>query len=147
MNSKIGRKFYYLEKFNSWIGRKLYYSLKLYSNNFFAINQYNFISLLIWFWIFIRNNISLFKSQILQFLNHKLQELKCHLEIKLHIRISILPNEILNLGSSNLTAFNIIRWVNGTIVSLTKRLMFQVLFFFHNFLQNSLQKSFQFNFL
>ena len=31
------------------------------------------------------------------------------------------------------------RWVHGTIVSLTKRLMFPA-FFFHNFLQNSLQK-------
>ena len=31
--------------------------------------------------------------------------------------------------------------------SSTKRLMFQVLFFFHDFLQNSLQKSFQFIFL
>ena len=38
-----------------------------------------------------------------------------------------------------------IRWVAGTIVSFTKRLMFQVLFF-HIFLQNSLQKSFQFIF-
>ena len=44
----------------------------------------------------------------------------------------------------NPTIFNIIRWVAGTNDSLTKRLMFQVLFFFHNFLQNSLQKSFQF---
>ena len=35
------------------------------------------------------------------------------------------------------------RWVDGTIVSLTNRLMFRVLLFFHNFLQNSLQKSFQ----
>ena len=31
--------------------------------------------------------------------------------------------------------------------SSTKRLMFKVLFFFHDFLQNSLQKSFQFIFL
>ena len=36
---------------------------------------------------------------------------------------------------------------NGTNKSSTKRLMFQVLFFFHDFLQNSLQKSFQFIFL
>ena len=39
------------------------------------------------------------------------------------------------------------RWVAGTNDSLTKRLMFQVLFFFPDFLQNSLQKSFQFIFL
>ena len=51
------------------------------------------------------------------------------------------------MRGKNPTIFNIIRWVNGTNDSLTKRLMFQVLyFFFHNFLQNSLQKSFQFIF-
>ena len=33
---------------------------------------------------------------------------------------------------------------DGTNESLIKRLMFQVLFFFHDFLQNSLQRSFQF---
>ena len=47
----------------------------------------------------------------------------------------------------NLTIFNIICWVGGTNDSSTKRLMFQVLLFFHNFLQNSFQKSFQFIFL
>ena len=36
-------------------------------------------------------------------------------------------------------------WVDETIVSLTNCLIFQVLFFFQNFLQNSLQKSFFFN--
>ena len=36
---------------------------------------------------------------------------------------------------------------DGTNESPTKPLMFQVLFFFHNFLQNSLQKLFQFIFL
>ena len=36
---------------------------------------------------------------------------------------------------------------DGTNESSTKHLMFQVLFFFHDFLQNSLQKSFQFIFL
>ena len=41
----------------------------------------------------------------------------------------------------NLTIFNIIHWVAGTIVSLTKRLMY---YSFHNFLQNSLQKLFNF---
>ena len=38
-------------------------------------------------------------------------------------------------------------WFTGTNDSSTKRLMFQVLFFFHDFLQNSLQKWFQFIFL
>ena len=37
-------------------------------------------------------------------------------------------------------------WVDGTITSSTKCLMFQVLSFFNNFLQTSLQKSFQFFF-
>ena len=41
----------------------------------------------------------------------------------------------------------IARWLGGTNDSSTKRLMFQVLFFFRNFLQNSLQKLFQFIFL
>ena len=45
---------------------------------------------------------------------------------------------------TNQSFFNIIRWVNGPNDSATKHLMFQVLFFFHNFLQNSLQKLFQF---
>ena len=35
------------------------------------------------------------------------------------------------------------RWADGTNESSTKRLMFQVLLFFHDFLQNSLQKYFQ----
>jgi hypothetical protein len=48
--------------------------------------------------------------------------------------------------SKNLTIFNIILWVDSTNVSSTKCLTFQVLFF-HDFLQNSLQKSFQFMFL
>ena len=52
-----------------------------------------------------------------------------------------------NMPCLKSTIFNIIRWVAGTNDSSTKCLMFQVLFFFHNFLQNSLQKSFQFIFL
>ena len=36
---------------------------------------------------------------------------------------------------------------DGTNESSTKRLMFQVLLFFHDFLQNSLQKSYQFFFI
>ena len=36
---------------------------------------------------------------------------------------------------------------DGTNESSTKRMMFQALFFFHDFLQNSLQKSIQFIFL
>ena len=47
----------------------------------------------------------------------------------------------------NPTIYNVIRWFAETNDSSTKRLMFQVLFFFHNFLQNSLKKSFQFIFL
>ena len=48
----------------------------------------------------------------------------------------------------NPTIFNIIHWVAWTNDSSTKCLIFQVLFFFfHNFLQSSLQKSFQFIFL
>jgi hypothetical protein len=39
----------------------------------------------------------------------------------------------------------LVPWVAGTNDSSTKHLMFQV-FFFHNFLQNSLQKWFQFIF-
>ena len=39
----------------------------------------------------------------------------------------------------NPAIYNIICWFAGTNDSSTKRLMFQVLFFFHNFLQNSLQ--------
>ena len=58
--------------------------------------------------------------------------------------------------SKNPTIFNIICWLAESLgwmthrpsvwCSSTKRLMFQVLFFFLNFLQNSLQKSFQFFF-
>ena len=47
----------------------------------------------------------------------------------------------------NATIFNIIRWVGCTKDSLTKRLMFQVLFFFTISCKNSLQTSFQFIFL
>ena len=39
------------------------------------------------------------------------------------------------------------RWFAWTNEPATKRLIFQDLFFFHNFLQNSLQKSFQSIFL
>ena len=44
--------------------------------------------------------------------------------------------------SDNLQYDMLGRWDDGTIVSSTKRLMFQVLFFFHNFLKNSFKKSF-----
>ena len=53
----------------------------------------------------------------------------------------------LHLKSDNLQYNTLGRWIAGTNDSSTKRLMFQVLFFLHNFLQNSLQKLFQFNFL
>ena len=49
--------------------------------------------------------------------------------------------------SVNLQYNTLGRLDDGTNESSTKRLMFQVLFFFHDFLQNSLQKSFQFIFL
>jgi hypothetical protein len=48
------------------------------------------------------------------------------------------------LKSVNLQYNTLGSWVNGPNDSATKRLVFQVLLFFHNFLQNSLQKSFQF---
>ena len=47
------------------------------------------------------------------------------------------------MTSWNLTIYNIIHWLAATNDLSTKRLMFQVLFFFHDFLQNSLQKWFQ----
>jgi hypothetical protein len=46
--------------------------------------------------------------------------------------------------SDNLQYNMLVRWVAGTNDSSTKRLMFQVLFFFQNFLQNSLKELFQF---
>ena len=47
--------------------------------------------------------------------------------------------------SDNLQYNTLVRWFAGTNdSSSTKRLMFQVLSFFYNFLQNSLPKSFQF---
>ena len=52
-----------------------------------------------------------------------------------------------NQKSDNLQYNTLVCWVAGTNDSSTKRLMFQVLFFSHNFLQNSLQKSFEFIFL
>ena len=48
--------------------------------------------------------------------------------------------------SVNLQYDMLVCWFAWTNESSTKRLMFQVLFFFHNFLQNSLQKLFQFFF-
>ena len=51
------------------------------------------------------------------------------------------------LKSDNLQYNTLGRWVTGTNDSSTKHLMFQVLFFFHNFLQNSLENSFQYIFL
>ena len=43
----------------------------------------------------------------------------------------------------NLQYNMLVRWADGTNDSLTKCLMFQVSFFFHEILQNSLQKPFQ----
>ena len=48
------------------------------------------------------------------------------------------------LKSVNLQYNTLGRWNDETNESLTMRLMFQVLFFFHDFLQNTLQKAFQF---
>ena len=50
------------------------------------------------------------------------------------------------LKSDNLQYNTLGRWVSGTNDSATNRLMFQA-FFFHTFLQNSLQQWFQFFFL
>ena len=44
LNSKIGRKTYYLEKLNSKNGRKFYYSQKLCFDKFFEWKEYNFLS-------------------------------------------------------------------------------------------------------
>ena len=53
---------------------------------------------------------------------------------------------IRSLDSVNLQHNTLVRWADGTKDSLTKRLMFQLLFFFHEILQSSLQKPFQFIF-
>ena len=49
--------------------------------------------------------------------------------------------------SVHLQCNTLVHWNAGTKDSSTKRLMFQVLFFLHNFLQNSFKKMFQFIFL
>ena len=64
----------------------------------------------------------------------------------LGLRENELSRETVNYGGVSNMVYeirqsSIICWVDGTIVSSTKRLMFQALFFFHNFLQNSLQKN------
>ena len=51
------------------------------------------------------------------------------------------------MKSVNLQYNTLVRWADGTNNLSTKCLMFQVLFFFHKILQNSLQKPFQFIFL
>ena len=60
---------------------------------------------------------------------------------------SFQPSYYWNMKSVNLQYNTLGCLDDGTNESSTKRLMFQVLFFFHDFLQNSLQKSFQFIFL
>ena len=47
------------------------------------------------------------------------------------------------LKSVNLEYNTLVRWADGTNVLSTKRLMFHVSYFFHNILENSLQKAFQ----
>ena len=48
------------------------------------------------------------------------------------------------LKSVNIWYITLGHWDDGTNESSTKCVMFQVLFFFHDFLQNALQKAFQF---
>ena len=61
----------------------------------------------------------------------------------------VLPCQVAALGKKfdNLQYNMLGRWDAGPNDSSTKRLMFHVLFFFHNLLQKSLQKLFQFIFL
>ena len=54
---------------------------------------------------------------------------------------------LVDVKSYNLQYNTLVRQFAGTNDSSSKRLIFQVLFFFHNFLQNLLQKWFQFIFL
>ena len=51
------------------------------------------------------------------------------------------------LKSVNLQYNTLVCWADRTNNSSTKRMMFQVLFFFHKILQKILQKPFQFIFL
>ena len=63
------------------------------------------------------------------------------------VKITNRLETVQDLESNNLQYNTLARWLTGTNDSSTKRLMFQVLFLFHNFLQNSLQKLFQFIFI
>ena len=63
------------------------------------------------------------------------------------MRIYIHFTYIGSLKSVNLQYITLACLDDGTNKSSTKHLMFQVIFFFHDFLQNSLQKSFHFIFL
>ena len=58
-------------------------------------------------------------------------------------KLQLVSGKEVYIKSVNLQYNTLGRLDNGTNKSSTKRLMFQV-FFFHDFLQNSLQKSFQF---
>ena len=83
-----------------------------------------------------------------------------HVSFDLHAELGtgksglLLFGDILDLNSrqekykeSNNLQYNTLgRWINWTIVSLTICLIFQLLFLFQNFLQNSLEKFFQFIF-
>ena len=72
------------------------------------------------------------------------------LEIKVQIkRQRVLISKywkFMQLKSYNLQYHSLGGWVIW-IISLTKRLIFQIIFFFHHFLQNSLQKLFQLFFI
>ena len=59
-------------------------------------------------------------------------------EIHTYLGFSRGVPKVLLIKSDNIQYNMLVRWVGGTNDSSTKRLMFQVLFFFHNFWQNSL---------
>ena len=66
-----------------------------------------------------------------------------HFEV-LKMSKSLLDQKLWYLKSVNIWYITLGHWDDGTNESSTKCVMFQVLFFFHDFLQNALQKAFQF---
>ena len=105
----------------------------------------------------LRENVLMLRQMVAYYLHYEKIPLYLHIDRSIdYLRFSSYVHDIYLIawqtpskmaGLWNPTIFNIIRWVAGTNDSSTKRLMFQVLLFFHNFLQNSLQISFQFIFL
>ena len=67
-------------------------------------------------------------------------------KIKTNTELSFYSDQLPNIKSNNVQYNMRGHWVAGTNDSSINCLMFQVLFFSHDFLQNSLQKSFQFIF-